>query len=175
MSWCRRGLLAALIATLAGCGFRPLYAPRGPRDWDPALAAIVIAPIADRQGQVLELALHQNLNPYGLSVRPRWRLATNLTLSRADFGIQRNATTTISEITASASYTLREIATGKLVYASSSRTNGDFNQLVDAYATQVAEGNTRERAVTQLADEIALRLVLFVRQAPSPTTASGSQ
>ena len=168
MSWSRRGCLVALVATLGGCGFQPLYSPSSPHDWDPALAAISIGPIPDRQGQILELALHQNLNPRGLGVAPRWRLNLILGVSRIDLGIQRNATTTSSEITAGASYSLVEVTSGAVVYASTSRASGDFNQLVDAYATQVAEGNARERALKELADQIALRLVLYVRQAPPP-------
>ena len=168
MSWFRRAALIALLAALAGCGFQPLYAPKSPEDWDPALAAISIAPIPDRQGQILELALHQDLNPYGLAVASRWRLNIQLSVSRVDFGIQRNATTTSSEITASANYTLIDMGTGKMIYTSASRASGDFNQLVDAYATQVAEGNARERALKELADQISLRLVLFVRQSHKP-------
>ncbi len=168
MSWSRRGCLVALLAMLGGCGFQPLYAPSRPHEWDPALAAISIAPIADRQGQILELALHQNLNPSGLGVPARWRLTTTLTVSRGDLGIQRNATTTSSEITAGATYSLAELVSGKVVYTGASRATGDFNQLVDAYATQVAEGSARERTLKELADQIALRLVLFVRQAPPP-------
>jgi LPS-assembly lipoprotein len=156
---------------LGGCGFQPLYAPRSPHDWDPALAAIAIGPIADRQGQILELALHEDLNPYGMSVPPRWHLATALTVSRIDLGIQLNATASSSEITATAAYRLIDTATNLTVYTSSSRSSGDFNQLVDAYATQVAEQNARERAIRDVADQMALRLVLFVRQQKPAGTA----
>ncbi len=160
----RRCLLLLLALALSGCGFRPLYAPHGPRDWDPDLAAIAVEPISDRPGQILELALREDLNPGGRSVAAQWRLRTILTVARSDLGIQRNATATSSEITVSASYTLVEARSGKSVYANSSRAISDFNQLTDAYATQVAAENARDRALQQVAEEITMRMAVFVRQ-----------
>jgi LPS-assembly lipoprotein len=170
MSWpstavTRRGaLLLVLASALGGCGFRPLYAPRAPRDWDPDLAAISVTPIPNRAGQILELALRENLNPGGTSVAARWRVNTMLTVGRSDLGIQRNATATSSEITVSASYFVFEVNSGKQVYSSSSRAVGDFNQLNDAYATQVAADDAQDRALHEVADEMAMRMALFVRQ-----------
>jgi LPS-assembly lipoprotein len=162
-------VLGTLCLVLAGCGFRPLYTPRGSNDWDPDLAAIRVSPIHDRQGQILELALRENLNPGGVNVAPRWRLNTELTVSRSDLGIQRNATATTSEITASVSFTIIDIKTGRLIYTSTSRAVGDFDQIYDAYATMVASDSARDRALHQVADEMTLRLALFVRsQRPKP-------
>jgi LPS-assembly lipoprotein len=167
----RRGLLLGLILLLGGCGFRPLYAPHGPRDWDPDLAAISVAPIADRPGQILELALREDLNPAGVSVPARWQLVTTLRISRADLGIQRNATATSSEITVSANYTLYDVASGHQVYANASRAISDFNQITDAYATQVAADDARDRALEEVAQDMAIRMAVFVRQnRAAPTT-----
>ena len=164
----RRALwLAPLVLTLAGalggCGFHPLYAPSGPRDWDPDLAAIRVLPILDRPGQILELALRENLNPGGMSVPERWELGTILHVTRSDLGIQRNATATTSEITVYASFRVVDTQGGKLVYSSSSTAVGDFDQVTDAYATQVAADGARDRALREVADEMTLRLALFVR------------
>ncbi len=169
MSWfstamARRCLLVALAMSLAGCGFRPLYVPRAPQDWDPELAAISVSPIRDRSGQILELALRENLNPGGASVPARWRLDTGVTVSRADLGLQRNATATSSEVTVNANFTMTDLSTGKVVYASGSRAIGDFDRLNDAYATQVAADDAQERALREVADEMALRIALFVRR-----------
>jgi hypothetical protein len=171
----RRALIMATLAvTIAGCGFHPLYAPSGPHDWDPALASISVAPIRDRPGQILEQALRENLNPGDMSVKPRWRLSTELTVQRADFGIQRNATATTSEVVISATYRLVDLDDkgNKQVYTNISRATGDFDQLSDAYATQVAADNARDRALQQVADDMVIRLALFVRaqrtKAPTP-------
>ena len=157
------GLLLAALA-LAGCGFHPLYAPRAPNDWDPELAAIAVAPIPNRSGQILELALRENLNPGGTSVAARWRLSTTLYVGRADLGLQRNATATSSEITVTATFFVTDAKSGKPVYSSTTRAVGDFNQLNDSYATQVAADDAQDRALHELADDITTRMALFVRQ-----------
>jgi len=160
----RRGVWLLLALSLCGCGFRPLYAPRAPQDWDPDLAAIAVVRMPNRPGQILELALRENLNPSGVSVAPRWRLATTLSVGRTDLGIQRNATATSSEITVTASYTVTDVKTGATVYSSSSRAVGDFNQFNDAYATQIGADDAQDRALHEVADEMAVRMALFVRQ-----------
>jgi LPS-assembly lipoprotein len=163
----RRALFLAplgltIVGTLAGCGFHPLYAPRGPRDWDPDLAAINVVKINDRPGQVLASALREALNPAGVSVPKRWDLRTGLRVTRSDLGIQRNATATTSEITVYTTFQIVDL-TGKIVYSSTSSAVGDFDQLEDAYATQVAADGARDRAIRQVADEMTLRLAIFVR------------
>jgi LPS-assembly lipoprotein len=160
----RRALwLAPLALMLAGCGFHPLYAPRGPRDSDPDLAAINVTRINDRPGQILALALRENLNPSGVSVAKRWDLQTGLRVTRSDLGIQRNATATTSEITVSASFAVVDAKTGKTVYSSSSSAVGDFDQVQDAYATQIAADAARDRALREVADDMTFRLAIFVR------------
>jgi LPS-assembly lipoprotein len=154
--------LASLAVMLAGCGFHPLYAPSGPRDWDPDLAAINVLRINDRPGQILALALRENLNPAGVSVTKRWDLQTGLRVTRADLGIQRNATATTSEITVYATFQVVDLS-GKIVYSSSSNAVGDFDQVNDAYATQVAADGARDRAIREVADDMTLRLAIFVR------------
>ena len=172
MSWsetsarlARRGFcLAALLLVLSGCGFHPLYATGGNvRDWDPDLAAITVRPIQDRPGQILALALRENLNPSGVTTPKRWDLTTRITVSRADLGIQRNATATTSEITVSAAFQLTDTKTGAMVYSSSTRAVGDFDLVLDAYATTVAADSARDRAIRQVADDMTLRLALFAR------------
>lgn len=156
-------LALALVGALAGCGFHPLYSTRGTRDWDPDLAAINVQQINDRAGQILALALRENLNPGGLAVAKRWNLATGVRVTRTDLGIQRNATATTSEITVYATFNISESESGKVVYSSSSNAVGDFDQVNDAYATQVAADGARDRALREVADEMTLRLAIFVR------------
>ncbi len=160
----RRALFLAPIAlALAGCGFHPLYSTRGTRDWDSDLASINVSPINDRAGQILALALRENLNPGGLVVAKRWNLSTGVRVTRTDLGIQRNATATTSEITVYATFNINETQGGKVVYSSSSTAVGDFDQVNDAYATQVAADGARDRALREVAEEMTLRLAIFVR------------
>jgi LPS-assembly lipoprotein len=159
----RAFFLAPLALVLAGCGFHPLYAPSGPRDWDPDLAAIEVRPMTDRPGQILELALRERLNPGGISVQPRWILHTGLLVSRADLGIQRNATATTSELTVNAQFSIQDAKKQTTIYSGTSTAVGDFDLVNDAYATQVAANSARDRALLEVADEMTLRLSIFVR------------
>ncbi|MGH6977094.1 MAG: LPS assembly lipoprotein LptE [Stellaceae bacterium] len=159
MSWSRRSILAALAAApLAGCGFHPLYGGHTAGEYDPRLAAIKVTPIPDRQGQLLALALREKLNPRGVTTPTRYTLTVNLALVRTDLGIQRNATSTRSEINATANYSL---SGGGTSIAGSSRTVSAFNLQDDAWAATVAENDARERAIQDLADAIYVQLSLW--------------
>lgn len=162
MSWSRRRFLAILAAApLAGCGFHPLYAGETVGEYDPLLAAIKVEPIPDRSGQLLELALREQLNPRGVAVRTRYRLRIGLTLTRTNLGIQRNATSTRAEIRAVADYQLD--GNGASI-SGQANTISYFNLQNDAWAATVAEDDARERAIQDLADSIALRLSLWARR-----------
>ncbi|MDE2166161.1 MAG: hypothetical protein KGJ66_07470 [Alphaproteobacteria bacterium] len=162
MSWSRRAFLLALAATpLAGCGFHPLYGGETAGEYNPLLAAIKVAPIPDRDGQLLELALRERLNPRGVALSQHYRLGVTLTLTRADLGIQRNATSTRAEILADANYTLNGQG---LRVTGRSHTVSAFNLQNDAWAATVAENDARERAIDQLADAIVMQLTLWVRR-----------
>jgi LPS-assembly lipoprotein len=165
MSWSRRALLIGLAAaSLAGCGFHPLYSGRLAGEYDPELAAIKVAPIPDRQGQILAESLREKLNPRGVSIPVRYVLTVSLDVTRSDFGIQRDATSTRGEINVRALYTL-DPATGasQTLYAGRSRSVSSFNVLNDGYATQVAAEDARDRALKDLADDIFLNLELYVK------------
>ena len=173
MSWSRRGILAALAsAPLAGCGFHPLYGGHTAGEYDPRLAAIKVAPVASesigsdstehagqgREGQLLELALREKLNPRGVTLATRYTLNVTLTISRSDLGIQRNATSTRSEINAQARYVLTG---GGINVTGNSRTVSAFNLQNDAWAATVAQDDARERAIEDLAAAIYMQLSLW--------------
>lgn len=176
MSWSRRGILTALAAApLAGCGFHPLYGGHTAGEYDPRLAAIKIAPVASepigsgsteragqgREDQLLELALREKLNPRGVTLPTRYTLNVTLIISRSDLGIQRNATSTRSEINAQASYVLSGNGTN---ITGRSRTVGAFNLQDDAWAATVAENDARQRAIEGIADAIYTQLSLWSQQ-----------
>lgn len=164
MSWSRHILLGLLLLPLAACGFHPMYGEAEQQVLEPDLAAITVAPIKDRMGQQLELALREALNPEGLAVKPRYRLEVVLIASRADLGIQRDATSVRGSVSASVSFYLVDIEAQKRIYTSRAQSVADFNILTDAYAAQVAEDDARTRTVRELSNEIRARLAIFVQQ-----------
>jgi LPS-assembly lipoprotein len=156
----------ALLLTLAGCGFHPLYGARAEAEDEPVLAAIRVAPIRDRIGQQLEFALREAFNPHGLSVTPRYTLNVVLQIVRVDLGIQRDASSTRGRVDVYATLVLNDAGTNSVLYTSRAQSTSAFNILQDAYAAEVAEEDARTRTVRDLTLEIRTRLALFLRDQP---------
>lgn len=164
MSWSKHIFLSALLLSLAGCGFHPLYAERDLKANEPLLAAIKVTPISERVGQQLEFALREELNPTGLQVPSLYTLTITLIVASVDTGIQRDASATRGNTTVYATFTLTEIKTNKQLYASRTQSTSAYNILFDPYAAQVATDDSLTRAVRELSGEIGTRLALFLRQ-----------
>jgi len=166
MSWSRRSLLIALgAAPLGGCGFHPLYGGRLAGDYDPDLAAIKVAPIPDRQGQILAMELGEKLNPRGVDTKVLYILNVRLSVAQNNLGIQRDATSTRGEVDARADFELRPVsALGQTAYTGRSRAVSSFNVLTDGYATMVAADDARDRALNDLAEDILVKLQLYVKR-----------
>ncbi len=163
MSWSRRSLLIALAAApLGGCGFHPLYGGRTAGAYDPDLAAIKVASIPDRDGQILALALREKLNPRGVDLPVRYTLRTNIAVTRGDLGIERNATSVRGQIEIVAHYDLTGPG-GAILLHGRSHTISAFNIVQDGYATQVAEDDARERALNDISEDMVTNLSLYVR------------
>src|SRR5260370_14716563 len=89
----RRALLGLWLALglsgLTGCGgWVPLYADVETGPGDENLRAITVAPIPERIGQKLTLALREALNPTGLSTPQHYVLRTTLQTVRSDLVVQ---------------------------------------------------------------------------------------
>jgi LPS-assembly lipoprotein len=163
MSWSRRALLIALAAApLGGCGFHPLYGGRTAGAYDPDLAAIKVAPIPDRAGQILMLSLREKLDPRGANLPVRYTLRTSITVARGDLGIERNATSIRGQVDVVAVYDLLGPG-GAVLLHGRSHTVSAFNVVQDGYATQVAQDDASERALNDISDDMVANLLLFVR------------
>ena len=160
----RRVAVAFAMLPLAACGFHPLYAETHRAADEPALAAIKVMPIADRMGQQLELSLREQLNPHGLSLETRYQLSITLAVSRADLGIQRDATATRGQVNVTAIIVLADAKTAKVLYRASAHSLSAFNVVNDAFAAQVAQDDSDLRTVRDLADEIRTRIAIFLQQ-----------
>jgi LPS-assembly lipoprotein len=160
----RRVAFAFAMLPLAACGFHPLYAENRRVADEPALAAIKVMPIADRMGQQLELSLREQLNPHDLSLETRYQLSITLAVSRADLGIQRDATATRGQVNVTAIIVLADAKTAKVLYRASAHSLSAFNVVNDAFAAQVAQDDSDLRTVRDLADEIRTRIAIFLQQ-----------
>ena len=160
-----RGIPLCLgLAMLASCGWAPLYADRETGPVDAELRAIRVAPIPERVGQKLALALRNSLNPTGEPTPQRYVLYTTLTVSRADLGVITQGLGTRSRLDANASIVLRDIKTGQQLMAAGSHVADAFDIQANEYADIVAEDDARTRVVEELRGDIINRLTVFLQR-----------
>ncbi len=160
----RVALLLVGLAALAGCGFHPLYSEKSRTADEPFLAAIKVAPIPNRVGQMLEFALRDELNPRGLAVPPRYVLNVTLVVYSADQGLQRDATATSGLVNITAYFSLTETKTNKNIYASRTASTAAFDVTNDSFSAVVAGEDATARNVLDISHEIRVRLALFLRE-----------
>lgn len=168
----RRALLPlGLAALLPGCGFRPLYAsgPGGaPSPTQADLAAISVALISDRPGQLLRQALQDRFERAGVGVAHRYDLSVAYGLSQEGIGIQPDTSTTYVRVRGNASWILRaqdpqhtQLSTG------SARAIDSFNYIANQFFAAELEYDTIQRRVADvIADQITLQLSRYFKTHP---------
>jgi len=163
----RRAFLALSLVfalPLPGCGWEPLYADpqSGPASED--LRAIRVAPISERIGQRLEMALRNSLNPTGEPTPQRYLLRTTLTVALNDLGIQSQGTASLGRLDVYATCVLADSRSGSTLLTNSLHVQNSFALNPNQYSTVVGEDDAGVRSVAELNQEIVARLTLFMEQ-----------
>ena len=168
------GSAFGLLLALTACGWTPLYADRetGPADTD--LRAIKVAPIAERLGQRLELALRNSLNPEGAPTPDRYILRTTLITSRSDLGVQSTGIGTRGKLDVTATYALADLKTGSQLLLNTSHVAESFDIVANEYASLVAEDDARTRAAEELRRDMLTHLTLFFQRRVSEPKPPGT-
>jgi LPS-assembly lipoprotein len=159
-------LLLTSLLTLTSCGFHPLYGSHASNSASasssrPELSQIHIDTIADRQGQKLRNDLIDILQPGGEAPGPLYHLTATYNESQVNLGLQNNAVTTRGQLTLSVSYVLTSFKDGKPVTSGSGQAITAYNIQTSEFATILSRDDAEDRALRQLAEDIALRLGLF--------------
>src|SRR6266700_3992596 len=152
------------LAVLGGCGWGPLYADLETGPADDEIRAIRVAPISERIGQKLALALRQSLNPTGELTPQRYLLRTTLSTSRQDLGVQTQGLGTRGKLDAFANFSLNDSTTGAQLLIGTSHAVDSFDILANEYSNVVAEDDARTRAVEEMRRDIVTRLTLFLQR-----------
>jgi LPS-assembly lipoprotein len=162
--------LGLLVTSLSGCGWTPLYADPESGPADAELRAIKVAPIPERIGQNLALALRQTLNPTGEPTPQRYLLRITLQTLRQDLGVQTQGLGTRGRLDASASFFLTDSTRNIRMLSGFTHVAESFDILANEYSNVVAEDDARTRAVEELRRDIVSRLIVFLqRRAAEPT------
>jgi len=168
MSW--RNRLFAVIGTgllgasLAGCGFHPLYADHGHDGLDPAMASVEVQQIHDRLGQVLTNQLRDGFNPHSASVSARYQLEVSLITSQYDSALRSDGTASHTSIRITANYVLRSLADKKPVVTGKVQSDNGLDVLDNQYANTIGVQTEELRAVHDVGDQIREKVALYLRQ-----------
>ena len=156
--------LALCLAALGGCGWSPLYANLETGPAEAELRAIKVAPIPERIGQNLALALRQSLNPTGEPTPQRYVLRITLQTLRQDLGVQTQGLGTRGRLDASASFFLTDRTRNTPLLSGFTHVAESFDILANEYSNVVAEDDARIRAVEELRRDILSRLIVFLQR-----------
>jgi len=162
----KKKLTLFLICSLffiSACGFQPIYAtrPNGP-DISQQLAQIQITNIPDRSGQKIRNLLIDRMYTQYRPKNPLYTLSIfSIKEIRRSLGIKKDASATRSQIVITLNLNLIETATGKSVMKRALKSTNSYNILDSQFTTMVTEKDARERALSQLSDDIMTQLSLY--------------
>ena len=162
----RRRMLAlssasALGLVLSGCGFRPLYGRRGSGPAALEMAAVEIGLVRDRLDQNLRNDLIERLTPFGEPAQPRYALSIQTSQSSSALAIQSDSTITRYNFTVSATFTLTERASGRILFRGNARAIGSYDAIRSDFATLTAEKDSARRTVREVSEDIRAQLAAF--------------
>jgi LPS-assembly lipoprotein len=158
--------MLALIGVLpvAGCGFHPLYGNHQATGLDTDLAAIKVNPVPERIGQMVVIALRGALNPSGARVDPRYNLTVIVATSVGDFAIRKDGTPSRELYGASASFSLQDLSSQKIVLTGSARANDSYDVGANPFTTIVANQDADKKAAQSMSEQIESQIAVFLRR-----------
>ena len=164
-TWALAAALLGLAPAIAGCGFTPLYATPAVT---PALSSIEpVLPGTSRTGFLLKEQLGKEL-ARDEDEPAHYRLALTLAEFRVPRGVRVNNVANRYEIDVTASYTLTDAATAKVLYTGSSSAEVSYDSADPPYAGVVANQDGEERAANQVAILIRLALARYFERQATP-------
>lgn len=166
----RRLLVAGLGLPLAGCGFRPLYAPigDGPEavDLREELAAVRVANIPDRNGQLLRRLLERRLEGSRPGTPARYGLTVALAAGAEALGYRRDGTVTRVRYTFTGNFTLATLAAPPVTLATGQARTIDAYNVPDLqfFSADSSRDAMERRLVEVVGDEIYRRVAVELRR-----------
>ncbi len=174
-----RALAAPALLGAAGCGFEPMYGgraagnPAGPAP-APALAAelaaVRIALVPERTGQLLRRAVQHRLEQSGGTATPRYDLRVALQIGLEAQGFRRDGTPTRQRVTATAPWTLLTAEVPAALVATGAERAFDAFNVPDNqfFAADSSQDAMTRRLIDQVAADIVQNVALALRDRIAP-------
>lgn len=165
-----RILVLSAVLVLTSCGFEPMYGNvrfNEPTPQEAAIEAqlenIAIGNIPDREGQILRNALIDRFYRNGRPQNPSYTVeVAKIHETKTDLDITKESDATRAQLRLDATVTLRDNQ-GNTVLTRDLTSIGSYNILTSEFATRVSEDNMRENALNDLARQIELQVVLYLK------------
>ena len=169
----RRLALASCVLFLAACGFSPIYGSHG-KGSSPVsrqLSSVQIENIPDRNGQMLRNKLIDRMHTYGRPAKPEARLEVSMGSTESAMGIQKDATTSRSQLSMTASFKLTDM-NGKILHQGGAHAVASYSKLDAQYGTLASQRDAYDRAINEIGEQIVNNIALYyAEKAPYQTKA----
>ncbi|HTX48924.1 MAG TPA: LPS assembly lipoprotein LptE [Caulobacteraceae bacterium] len=159
------GMVLALapLAGLGACGFTPLYADAGATH---GLTHIQVTAPQGRVGYLLREDLDDTLG-HTQGDAPEYKLDMQLAQTRNAHGLQADATAQRYELDLTVTYTLTEVATGKVAHSGRVVSVISYDSAAQPYAGIAAREDTENRLAQDAATKIELQLAAWLAGHPA--------
>ncbi|MDD3182932.1 MAG: LPS assembly lipoprotein LptE [Alphaproteobacteria bacterium] len=147
---------------LSACGFSPIYGTHGGNSESvaKALGAVTIENIPDRNGQLLRNKLIDRMYSQGRPQTPTAKLSVAITSAEYAMGVQKDATTTRSQLSMTANFALTNMD-GKEIHRGKAHAVASYSKLDAQYGTLASQRNAYERALNEIGEQIVNNLSLY--------------
>lgn len=156
-------LTLLLSLGLAACGLSPMYAGGASSGVAQGLAAVDIPPIPGRDGWLVRNALTERMSTAG-QASPAYRLDVRLDDRIDALGVLGDDTVTRQRRILRARYQLVDLATGSILLDATAGADAGIDVVSSEYATIAAEQTALENLARQVADRMATRVALTLRE-----------
>jgi LPS-assembly lipoprotein len=153
----------ALTLALSACGLSPMYAGGGSSGVAQGLAAVDIPMIPGRSGWLVKNALDERLGVAGQTT-PAYRLDVRLDDRLDALGVLGDDTVTRQRRILRARYQLVDLATGSILLDATAGSDAGVDVVSSEYATIAAEQTALENLARDVADRMATRIALTLRE-----------
>lgn len=159
----KAALCLLLLASLPGCGLRPLYAGGQSGAAAQALASVRIEAIPGKGGWLMRNALEDRLKAVGEG-DARFLLKVQLDDRIEGLGVRADDTVTRERRTLRARYQLVDNANGETVLDETTGWDAGIDVTSSEYATVAAEDSALERLTEIVADRVLAKVALGAQE-----------
>lgn len=160
----KRLLALALLASLSGCGLKPMYASGGQGEVAQALRSVEVGPISGKAGWLMRNALNDRLANSGGGAA-RYRLEVELDDQISGFGVRRDDAVTRERRSLRARFKLVDNSTAAILVDTTTGSDSGIDVVSSEYATVAAENTALEHLSQIVADQIVARLAITLGKA----------